>query len=165
MPVRYIEQLIGADGMCQTRRLTAQIIWEVVALERQEAVLKVNVDKDSGQQARKQEGSKRVYVAVRRPHNGFFPSPLLNSGHGHFSLFRVRLARSSCACVAFVVWTWRNKLASCSWVSFSPRKSGSSVFIRSIWIPTSSVKMCISIFPRSLATTPRSNRSRAHSLG
>ena len=89
--------------MCQTRRLTPQIVWKVVALERQKTVLKVNVDKNSGQYARKQKGSKRVYVALRRPDNGFFPSPLLNSGHGHFSLFRLRLARSSCACVALVV--------------------------------------------------------------
>ena len=78
--------------MCQTRRLTPQIVWKVVALERQKAVLKVNVDKDSGQHARKQKGSKRVYVAVRRPDNGFFPSPLLNSGHGHFSLFSTALS-------------------------------------------------------------------------
>ena len=55
--------------MCQTRRLAPQIVWEVVALERQKTVLKANVDEDSGQYARKQKGSKRVYVAVRRPDN------------------------------------------------------------------------------------------------
>ena len=108
--------------MCQTRRLTPQVVRKVVALEGQEAELKVKVDKKSGQDARRKKGSERVYVAVRRPDNGFFSPPLLNSWHGHFSLFWLRLARSSCACVALVVWTRRKRIASCSWASLSPRK-------------------------------------------
>ena len=53
---------MGVDGMRPTSR-TPQMVWKVVPLERQKTVLKVNVDKDSGQYARKQKGSKRIYVA------------------------------------------------------------------------------------------------------
>jgi hypothetical protein len=81
----------------------------------------------------------------------------------HLSCLWLRFASSSRACVALVAWICRNCTATCSRVSWSPQRSGSSVFMRSICIPTSSVKMCTSISHLRSTLSARNNTSRAHS--
>ena len=127
-----IEQLIGAGGVCETCQLGAEIVRQVVAFERRKAKLKADVDKESGRDQREKDRAEGVKIMAGRPDDRFPAAPLLDGGHGYFSLFWLRLARSSCAFAALVVWTWRKRTVSCSWASLSPRSSGSSVFIKSI---------------------------------
>jgi hypothetical protein len=71
--------------------------------------LKAEVDEESRRDAREKERSERVKIAARRPDDGLSAAPLLNGWHGYFSLFWLRLARSSCAFAALVVCTWRKR--------------------------------------------------------
>jgi hypothetical protein len=51
---------------------------------------------------------------AERPNNRLPTVPLLDGAHGYFSLLWLRLARSSCAFAALVVWTSRKRTVSCS---------------------------------------------------
>ena len=95
--------------MRETCRLGAQIVRQIVAFERRKAELEADVDEESGRNEREEECAERVNIAARRPDDRLFSSPLLNGWHGYFSLFWLRLARSSWAFAALVVWTWRNR--------------------------------------------------------
>ena len=73
--------------MRNARRLAAQVVGQVVALERLQAKLKAQVDEESRRNAREKERSERVEIAARRPDDGLSAAPLLNGWHGYFSLF------------------------------------------------------------------------------
>src|SRR5208337_3572795 len=118
--------------MRETWHLAAEIVRQVVAFERCEAELEVDIDKESGRCEREEERAECVEIGAWRPDQRFIAAPALDGWHGYFSLFWLRLARSSCAFAALVVWTCRNKMVSCSGTILSPRRSGSSVFISSI---------------------------------
>src|ERR1700722_158131 len=127
-----VKQLIVATGVRKACQLGAEIVRQVVAFERRKAQLKADVHKESGRHQRDKDRAEGVKIMAGRPDDRFSAAPLLDGWHGYFSLFRLRLARSSCAFAAWVVWTWRKRTESCSRASLSPRSSGSSVFIKSI---------------------------------
>ena len=104
-------------GCVRPAILGAEVVRKVVAFERRKAKLKADVDKESGRDEREKDRAEGVEIAARRPDDRLPAAPLLDGGHGYFSLFWLRLARSSCAFAALVVWTWRKRTVSCSWAS------------------------------------------------
>src|ERR1700733_12609606 len=103
----------------------------------------MGVDQKSGGHDGQKDPAVGLVEAARRPDQRFLAAPLLDGGHGYLSLFWRRLARSSCAFAALVVWTWRKRRVSWSGAIASPRSGGSSVFMSSIWMPARPVNMCI----------------------
>src|SRR5580704_4429136 len=89
----------------------------------------MGVDQKSGGHDGQKDPAVSVVEAARRPDQRFLAAPLLDGGHGYLSLFWLRLAKSSCAFAALVVWTWRKRMVSWSGAIASPRSGGSSMFM------------------------------------